>query len=49
MVIGDDGNYGAIYAFPGYWRNGLLKCLDRAQKQSQVLIRIGRSLPAGKG
>jgi hypothetical protein len=49
MVIGDDGNWGAIYAFPGYWRNGLLKCLDRGQKQPQVLIETGRSLPAGEG
>ena len=49
MVIGDDGELGALYAFPGYWRNGLLKRLDSARKQSQVLIRIDRSLPGGMG
>src|SRR5262245_41313265 len=48
-VIGDDGNSGPIYALRGHWRNGLLKCLDSAQKQPQVLIRIGRSPPTGEG
>jgi hypothetical protein len=37
MVISDDGNC-PIYAHRGLWRNGLLKYLDSARKQSQVVF-----------
>ena len=49
MVISDDGNYTLYKPYGANRAMGLLNGLDSARKQSQVLIRIDRSLPGGEG